>query len=150
VSETREWTKGSPKAIGPYAIEFAEGDVTLAKASESVAGRIFVCSIFEGEKTSKITRHCGPLTTDELLSGIPKPPPRLPKAHPDRYPAKIAHRIGLGDVVITHPVPDNGCAAFQRLGHPDVNGSTDLDTLHIYPNRYAQQGTDGIWREVEV
>jgi hypothetical protein len=150
VSETREWTKGSPKAIGPYAIEFADGSVDLASAYGD-AGHIYVSSLVRSSNMSgEITRHYGPLTTEELLSGIPKPPPRLPKAHPDRYTAQIAHRIGLGDVVITHPAPDHGEVECQLLDNPSVRDSMSLSILHIFPNRFAQQDTDGVWREVSV
>jgi hypothetical protein len=115
-----------------------------------------VCSIFEGEKTSKITRHCGPLTTEELLAGIPKPPPRLPNAHPDRYLAKlvidpagakyalVAECLDLGNPEIRWFVAELD----QAGGNPD--GRTFFTHSLTDTNRFAQQDKDGVWREVSV
>jgi hypothetical protein len=144
MSKTREWINGHPTQVGVYGVEDENGQLDLAVVAVDYGA---IRNIFGFSYLCKIVRYY-PLTTGELLARIPKPPPRLPKAHPDRYLAKVAHRIGLGDVVITSPLfVEVEC---QLLDDPSVRDSMSLSVLHIHPNRYAQQGTDGIWREVEA
>jgi hypothetical protein len=150
MSETREWTVEEPREHDVYAAELESGKIYPIIASPD-AGHLYVRTIMGGEIHEKIVRYYGPLTSDELLAGIPKPPPRLPKAHPDRYLAPIAKAKyeDIDGLVLVSSIDRDGDVPIATLdGGP--NDFWTASYLSVYPNRYAQQGTDGVWREVEL
>jgi hypothetical protein len=143
----REWTKSSPKSKGLFAVERENGKLDLVSMAVD-SGHLYVVYVTPERTQGPITRHYGPLTTEELLSGIPKPPPRLPKAHPDRYLGQIVigpHHRGEA-ILIGRPK-----AGFVNLLFDDGSASVfEVSNSDEYTNRYAQQDKDGVWREVEV
>ena len=147
----REWTTVEPRQKDIYAAELETGRVYPIIAWRD-AGHLYLRTIMGGEIPEKITRYYGPLTTDELLAGIPQPPPRLPKAHPDRYLASVAD---MGDVLVAIPAakPDEEDGIPRWLIHEigtDWWSTAERSELDFLPDRFAQQDTDGVWREVEV
>ena len=146
--EKKEWVYGTferVEGLRAYVVEFSNEAIHLVESSRHNVN-ILTSKYWPDHLT--IVRHYGPITADDLLNGIPKPPPRPPKAHPERYLAQFARDAGHKDIIV---IGTDRKFHTQLLFCGGSAGGFSEDQYMLIPNRYAQQDPiTGIWHEVDA